>query len=410
MGDSLSIKLAMPELKYQIGSVPSQNVSINQYSSYAYINIVNNILREDEFNRIRETFLGPMIKLGKRSLKLSWKIVHTILTRSIKIMKKHEAWFHFLAQPMRFKWDYLMGTHMVEDVENQLRHADEDASDGRFCLAMLLLIESILLNKSGKMTFPLDYVKKAQDIDFLMTYPWGRYAYELLLKSFKRVVDKNLEKKKYELHGFPLAFHLWILESIPLLQSNFSTLIPFLEVQPSTPVFLFEKYVVVKAPSLKKVLEIENKENLKVTCILFSIPHDTEADVSIEYEADQDLGQQNQTANVNESTFSQAEESMLPTLFEIGTYVEIASNDDTTCRTWYPGSVVATNLVDGVAVRPQPPPNNQRPGKTKGFEMMDNMEGVTITAGAADKSKCFFWNNTYSVYLNSSTETIQLKV
>ncbi|KAF3511449.1 hypothetical protein F2Q69_00007980 [Brassica cretica] len=92
---------------------------------------------------------------------------------------------------------------------------------------MFLLIESILLQKvSGSdTTFPLDYVKIAQDIDVLMTYPWGRIAYELLLKSLKNVVDNNLDKNKYELHGFPLAFHLWILESVHLL-SPFCTVIP----------------------------------------------------------------------------------------------------------------------------------------------------------------------------------------
>ncbi|CAF1919918.1 unnamed protein product [Brassica napus] len=48
---------------------------------------------------------------------------------------------------------------------------------------MLLLIESILLQKSlldGGTTFTLDYVKIAQDMDVLMTYPWGRTAYNLL--------------------------------------------------------------------------------------------------------------------------------------------------------------------------------------------------------------------------------------
>ncbi|KAF3542521.1 hypothetical protein DY000_02008590 [Brassica cretica] len=125
---------------------------------------------------------------------------------------------------------------------------------------MLLLTESILLQKvSGSDTaFPLDYVKIAHDIDVLMTYPWGRIAYELLLKSLKNVVDNNLDKNKYELHGFPLAFHLWILESVPLLS-------PFY------------------------VLEIENDEHLKVTCILPSITHNPEADVSIEDKDDQDL-------------------------------------------------------------------------------------------------------------------------
>ncbi|CAN6998262.1 unnamed protein product [Brassica rapa subsp. trilocularis] len=188
MGDPLPLRLALPELRYPIGSEPEKTISINQHSIVAYIKTVKEILGNDEFNRIRGTFLGPVIKLGERSLKLSAKIVHAVLTKSIKTVKRHEAWFHFGAQPMRFsirefhmvtglkcsgearepreetekfKWDFLKGrTHTVKDVEKQLRNTREDASGERFCLAMLLLIESILLQKSlldGGTTFTLDY-------------------------------------------------------------------------------------------------------------------------------------------------------------------------------------------------------------------------------------------------------------
>ncbi|CAN7015825.1 unnamed protein product [Brassica rapa subsp. trilocularis] len=320
MGDPLPLRLALPELRYPIGSEPEKTISINQHSIVAYIKTVKEILGNDEFNRIRGTFLGPVIKLGERSLKLSAKIVHAVLTKSIKTVKRHEAWFHFGAQPMRFsirefhmvtglkcsgearepreetekfKWDFLKGrTHTVKDVEKQLRNTKEDASDERFCLAMLLLIESILLQKSlldGGTTFTLDYVKIAQDMDVLMTYPWGRTAYNLLLKSLQRAVDKSLDKNNYDLQGFPMAFLIWILESVPLLQYAFSQVVPILSVQPSTPIFLCEKYLQIASPQLIDVLLIEIKDHLKVTCILPPISNEPEADVCMEDEANKDL-------------------------------------------------------------------------------------------------------------------------
>ncbi|CAN6816408.1 unnamed protein product [Brassica oleracea] len=200
MRDSLPVKLALPELRYMIGSEPSQNDSINKFSSYAYIKTVKNILREVEFNRIRETFLGPLIKLSERNLKLSAKIAHVFSPKASRQGREGPR-----QETERFEWDFLQGPH-----------TKVSASDT---------------------TFPLDYVKIAHDIDVLMTYPWGRIAYELLLKSLKNVVDNNLDKNKYELHGFPLAFHLWILVSVPLL-SPFCTVIPVLDVQPSTPIYL----------------------------------------------------------------------------------------------------------------------------------------------------------------------------
>ncbi|CAN6988011.1 unnamed protein product [Brassica oleracea var. botrytis] len=320
MGYPLPLRLALPELRYPIGSEPEKTISINQHSIVAYIKTVKEILGNDEFNRIRGTFLGPVIKLGERSLKLSAKIVHTVLTKSIKTVKRHESWFHFGAQPMRFsirefhmvtglkcsgearepreeterfKWDFLKGrTYTVKDVEKQLRNTREDASDERFCLAMLLLIESILLQKSlldGGTTFTLDYVKIAQDMDVLMTYPWGRTAYNLLLKSLQRAVDKSLDKNNYDLQGFPMAFLIWILESVPLLQYAFSQVVPILSVQPSTPIFLCEKYLQIASPQLIDVLLIEIKDHLKVICILPPIPNDPEADVCMEDEANKDL-------------------------------------------------------------------------------------------------------------------------
>ncbi|CAN6998260.1 unnamed protein product [Brassica rapa subsp. trilocularis] len=117
----------------------------------------------------------------------------------------------------------------------------------------------------------------------------GRTAYNLLLKSLQRAVDKSLDKNNYDLQGFPMAFLIWILESVPLLQYAFSQVVPILSVQPSTPIFLCEKYLQIVSPQLIDVLLIEIKDHLKVTCILPPISNDPEADVCMEDEANKDL-------------------------------------------------------------------------------------------------------------------------
>ncbi|CAG7864805.1 unnamed protein product [Brassica rapa] len=264
MEDSVPLKLALPELKYPIGSQPKEKSAINQYSGSEYISIVKSILKPDEMIRVRGSFLGPIMKLSERGLKLSAKIVYAILTRSIVSVKENEAWFHFGAQPM-------------SDVVDQLRNTREDASEERVCLAMLILVESILLRKSKGGSFPLEYAKNAQD----MTYPWGKEAYIVLLKSIQNAVANHLENKsKFELQGYPLVFLLWILESIPLLRNKFSKCVPTVEVP--GPTYLCEKYTEVENPSLDRVLQVEADTKLKVHCILPSIPHDPEDDISIE--------------------------------------------------------------------------------------------------------------------------------
>ncbi|CAN6896740.1 unnamed protein product [Brassica oleracea] len=305
MGDSVPLKLALPELKYPIGSQPKQKSAINQYSGSEYISIVDSILKPDEMIRVRGSFLGPIMKLSERGLKLSAKMVYAILTRSIVSVKENEAWFHFGAQPLRFSirefhmmtglkcsgalegprretdrfnWELLKGrSHKLSDVVEQLRKTREDASEERVCLAMLILVESILLRKSKGGSFPLEYAKNAQD----MTYPWGKEAYIVLLKSIQNTVANHLENKsKFELQGYPLVFLLWILESIPLLRNKFSKCVPTVEVP--GPTYLCEKYTDVENPSLDRVLQVEADTKLKVHCILPSIPHDPEDDISIE--------------------------------------------------------------------------------------------------------------------------------
>ncbi|CAF2153628.1 unnamed protein product [Brassica napus] len=305
MGDSVPLKLALPALKYPIGSQPKEKSAINQYSGSDYISIVKSILKPDEMIRVRGSFLGPVMKLSERGLKLSAKIVYAILTRSIVSVKENEAWFHFGAQPMRFSirefhmmtglkcsgalegprreterfnWELLKGrSHKLSDMVDQLRNTREDASEERICLAMLILVESILLRKSKGGSFPLEYAKNAQD----MTYPWGKEAYIVLLKSIQNAVANHLENKsKFELQGYPLVFLLWILESIPLLRDKFSKCVPTVEVP--GPTYLCEKYTEVENPSLDRVLQVEADTKLKVHCILPSIPHDPEDDISIE--------------------------------------------------------------------------------------------------------------------------------
>uniref|UniRef100_A0A0D3E888 DUF1985 domain-containing protein n=1 Tax=Brassica oleracea var. oleracea TaxID=109376 RepID=A0A0D3E888_BRAOL len=317
MEDSLPLTLTLPELKCPIGSDPKEKkVSINQHSTSMYIFIVESILTANEtpmdettfkrgeanldqaagtvdkkpISKWTDGFLGPVMRLSGRSeMKLSGKTVYGILTRSIVTVKKNEAWFHFAGQPMKFsirefhmvtglkcngevegprgeyEWDLLKGPQKTR----------VDASDERVCLAMLLLVESILLPKNNKGTFPLEYVNKAKD----MMYPWGRDAYLMLLSSIQKAVANHVEDtSKFELQGYPLVFHLWILESIPLLRDKFSNWAPTVDVP--GPIYLCEKYTELENPSL---------ERLKVTCILPPIPHDPEDDVSMEDEHSDEL-------------------------------------------------------------------------------------------------------------------------
>ncbi|CAN6989711.1 unnamed protein product [Brassica rapa subsp. trilocularis] len=63
--------IAFPDLIYPDGIEPNKTVAINQHSSASYIRTVKKILTKEEFKRIWQTFMGPVIKLSERSLKLN---------------------------------------------------------------------------------------------------------------------------------------------------------------------------------------------------------------------------------------------------------------------------------------------------------------------------------------------------
>lgn len=100
--DMFPSKLALLKLRYSIGFEPHKPVSINQHSDVGYSDIVKGILKPEKFKRIRETFMEPMINVSKRHLQLLGKTLYVFLTRSTMIVKKHEVWFHFGAQSLRF--------------------------------------------------------------------------------------------------------------------------------------------------------------------------------------------------------------------------------------------------------------------------------------------------------------------
>ena len=75
-----------------------------------------------------------------------------------------------------------------------------------------------------------------------------------------------------------MAFLIWILESVPLLQYAFSQVVPILSVQPSTPIFLCEKYLQIASPQLIDVLLIEIKDHVKFLHYFFLVsvlPYDS---------------------------------------------------------------------------------------------------------------------------------------
>ncbi|ESQ38396.1 hypothetical protein EUTSA_v10029088mg [Eutrema salsugineum] len=75
----------------------------------------------------------------------------------------------------------------------------EDNKGERFSLAMLILIKTLLLPKYATYRFPKKLFKRAQNLELLLSYPWGRDSYMILLDSVQKTVPSWLARNKYDL-------------------------------------------------------------------------------------------------------------------------------------------------------------------------------------------------------------------
>ncbi|ESQ44738.1 hypothetical protein EUTSA_v10003375mg [Eutrema salsugineum] len=168
-------------------------------------------------------------------------------------------------EELEYDWGDVENGHTPSDLLNVLSNTDEteENKDERFCLAMLILIESLVIP----------------------SYPWGRDSYIILLNSVKKLVPTRLRKSKYDIHDFPIALNLWMLESVPQLQHAFSS-INSLE---APTAFLCEKYLRLTNPTTSQVVAIEGFRDLRVVCVLPSIPSDPEDKVFLEDQPGEDL-------------------------------------------------------------------------------------------------------------------------
>uniref|UniRef100_A0A0D3BJJ6 DUF1985 domain-containing protein n=1 Tax=Brassica oleracea var. oleracea TaxID=109376 RepID=A0A0D3BJJ6_BRAOL len=77
-----------------------------------------------------------------------------------------------------------------------------------------LCVICFLMAKDEKINIPHAYIRLVMDFDKLRKYPWGLYAYDLLLDSIKKARFK-LKKNNYVLDGFSYALQIWLMEAIP---------------------------------------------------------------------------------------------------------------------------------------------------------------------------------------------------
>ncbi|EOA39805.1 hypothetical protein CARUB_v10008468mg [Capsella rubella] len=258
----------LPERLFAIDSHPD-GARLNIYSRPEYLGTIATLLKgTKEWDRIRSSQFGKLFELPVARCSHSGKLIHGLLFRQLVTQKKHELWFVFGGHPMRFSirefhivtglscgelpkieknqeedpeylsvWYRLFGSkktsvvtvgHVLEMLLQNDKITDERkqlSSWKKLCLALIVIVDGVVVCSDKDSVSP-DFVEMLNDIDYFLSYPWGRRAFTETIRRFGPpkdesnpigVLKKRMKQKTSACYGFPLALQLQALQSIPVI-------------------------------------------------------------------------------------------------------------------------------------------------------------------------------------------------
>ncbi|XP_024013624.1 uncharacterized protein LOC18021038 [Eutrema salsugineum] len=232
---------------------------LNIYSKANVIGLLVEALKgTEDLEKLLHSQFGKLFHLPVARCCNSAKLVHALLSRQLVTTKKHEIWFLFGGQPLRYSirefkeitglncnpepdsteeeddvgktgiWKDLFGRAKamnVFDVLEMLKDPDLPRWK-RLPLALIVLVDGVLFCNSKNLAFTEKYVAMLTDLDKFMLYPWGRVSFNKTVSRFqapKAITDaekrenpvtrlrRQLKQKTSACYGFPLLLQLMTL-------------------------------------------------------------------------------------------------------------------------------------------------------------------------------------------------------
>ncbi|XP_013616879.1 PREDICTED: uncharacterized protein LOC106323278 [Brassica oleracea var. oleracea] len=268
--------------------------SLKRSTNLKLVGKVENLLGK-EFKKLEDSFLAPVIKMGRRQKNMAFSryLIHHLLLRRIDICKKG-LWFSFGEQLMRFslrEFHLATGLPCVVDKDedeaetsatkkkkdpwmnkNQtlntllkllVEKSTELTTDQRLRLGATILVEGILMASNPVTSIPEERLLRARNFKEFCKYHWGNLAFDYLLKEVKSFTYKKLtENNQYVICGFIYPIQLWALSSVNQLGTFFG--ITDDEIQ--FPLCLH--WTETKPLTIEEVNRFDQMEKVDVKCIL----------------------------------------------------------------------------------------------------------------------------------------------
>ncbi|KAG7568077.1 hypothetical protein ISN45_Aa04g009140, partial [Arabidopsis thaliana x Arabidopsis arenosa] len=227
-----------PPRLYAEGKSPLQHRSMNHNCYLSKIGQIREGLGIDVWDELEKSSLGVFIKLAELEYTWAAKKVHLFLTNQLKVDNSHEIWSMIDGRPVRFslnEFAAITGLNCDPFDPSEKFEADHRAlweamkvpiSEGpkfnelrtvmdlskawdfkeRMMVGRLCLLSVAIHGVHHGSRFPLSSAIRVLDPVSFEKYPWGRVAFECLLKAVQ-IVDFN--KEGYVIKGCVHALLMW---------------------------------------------------------------------------------------------------------------------------------------------------------------------------------------------------------
>ncbi|XP_056860627.1 uncharacterized protein LOC108845303 isoform X1 [Raphanus sativus] len=288
-------KIVLPKRVIEAGTEVRFLDRITKRSNLKLVDKVKKFLGP-EFRKLEDSFLGPIIEMGRRqkNMVFSRHLIHLLLLRRIDIGDKG-LWFSFGEQPMRFslrEFHLATGLPCIADIDEEQvetsgrkkkkkkdpwmnkeqtlnslvklleKNSKGFTDDQRLRLGASILVEGILMAINPVTRIAVENLLRARDFKEFCNYPWGNLAFNFLRNEVKGISSEVLKKDQFDICGFIFAVQLWALSSVDQIGTFFG----IRDNEIKFPLCLH--WIETKSLTMKEVTRFDNSEKVDVNVYL----------------------------------------------------------------------------------------------------------------------------------------------
>ncbi|KAG2254338.1 hypothetical protein Bca52824_084474 [Brassica carinata] len=205
----------LPHMMFAEGEEPV-GVRVLTYQSSRSINTILNALNEDEIQFLRDSSFGKLVEIAEKPA-FSGRFARYLLSRQLKVEKKHEAWFRFAGKPIRFslrEFAIVTGLPCGELPNKKKSKKKNDINEKPYWPELFGSMEEMRVSRAVKMLRK----KTVIDPDIRMKLALLAIVSSVLLSTnlnmkMLKEDEVSLSQNTIALQGFALALQLVLVEA-----------------------------------------------------------------------------------------------------------------------------------------------------------------------------------------------------